>query len=278
MNTEHPGFAQIIDNAKANVPHQIVAINGIPTAYLHDASLKSVPIDQRGTNQCPSVFPPMRQPVFDAVAFALALDQLSQPSPNTVFVRASRKEKSITAILNHQAIDQGVPNDRLKEPTGNHPGWCDRSIVLHLEDSDELLAWSAAFTWIGQIEFAELLEERADEAQGGAELFEAAKNLSIVRDASFKGSIRLDSGSVRLQVNDDVRSEIELPPRVTLLIPLFKGGPRYSIECLLRFRMRDGVVKFLLKPLLLEKSIDDNFTEIVQKIEALIPYRIVREP
>lgn len=278
MNTDPSGVAQIIEVAKATVSHQVVTVNGVPTAYLYDAGLRDVAIDQRATNQSPLVYPPMRQPVFDAESFALALDQLSQPSPNTVFVRASRHEKSITAILNHQSIDQGVPNERLKEPSGNRPGWCDRSVVLRLEDSDELNACSACFDWIGQIAFAELLEERSDEAENGAELFEAAKNLSIVRDASFKGSIRLDSGSVRLQVNDDVRSEIELPPRVNLRIPLFKGGPRYNIECLLRFRLRDGVVKFLLKPLLLEKSIDDNFSEIVHKIEGLIPYRIVREP
>ncbi len=131
------------------------------------------------------------------------------------------------------------------------PSTPDRGVhraALKLELSPEWLAWSNAaaqtkargFT---QEDFAEFLEEHGVDVvtPTAAEVIELVTKMQITRQVNYKRAINLQDGRQQFTfVNDNESGTTEFPAKLELGIPVFKGGERYKVTILLRYRLQDG--------------------------------------
>lgn len=252
-----------IEAGKAIVPHQVVFGTSADRriGFLHHKDLAFVEVNERNHYGNPAV-PRRCDIVVHAVPdFAEAVKRFGD-NVKTLTIWANSKNRTLQAILND--------DDDL-------PGWRDRTITMTVEKSRELAAWEPFFAdWRKQTEFAEFLEEHADEVEEGATLLEMAQELIVTREAACKSAVRLQTGGTRLQFSDDTNAEVEVPKEITLKIPLFSGGPVYKLSAFLRFRLREGGVSFLVKPKLLDRAKEEGFAEIVEAARPLVPVPIIR--
>lgn len=240
----------------ASAEPELVEIEGRPVAWLaHEGMIPTQikpedhwdhPARCRGTRQAHA-----------PVDFTALVLRYGGADKDALAVEASLADRSVVATLNDD------------DPTlDGAPGWKDDRIEMRLRESPELARWRPFFDWRGQMELAEHLEEHADEVEDGANLLEVALNLDLTRGATCKSAIRLDNGAVRLSYNDEVSSAVEVPRMITLVIPLFAGGPAFRLESFLRWRLRDGSPRFLIKPKLLDRAIETAFLEAVEEVRA----------
>jgi uncharacterized protein YfdQ (DUF2303 family) len=131
------------------------------------------------------------------------------------------------------------------------PGAPDRGVHrahLALTLSPEWQAWqqAAAITksrGFTQEEFAEFLEEHDVDvaAPTSAELVELVTNMQITKNVSYKRSVRLQDGTQQFSyINDNEAGAQKFPSQLVLGIPVFKGGERYRVTVLIRYRLQDG--------------------------------------
>lgn len=158
----------------------------------------------------------------------------------------------ITAIIDFHGAD-------------NAPSWCEYRITLKLSYTVEWLEWKKVLnTPKGQLDLAEFLEERyidVHEANGvsGATILETALSLEAKKDVNFNSAVRLQNGDTALKFMETTtaragqQGEIEIPKEFILLIPVYEGFDSTAIRVLFRYRIRDGVIHFILKPANLER-------------------------
>lgn len=192
---------------------------------------------------------------YSVADFVAMVDRYMQRK-DTISVTAAMKAHAITAILNDS------------NATNGDPGWGDHRVIFTCKASDELAAWRKCFDWQNQAAFAEHLEERHDEVEEGAALLEIANELTLTRDAACRSAIRLQTGSTRLDFRDETTAgSIDVPATITLLIPLFAGGPVFRLPAFLRYRLREQSVQFLVKPKLLVRAEEQAFQELVDAVQ-----------
>ena len=74
-----------------------------------------------------------------------------------------------------------------------------------------------------------------------ADLMELITKMQITRTVTYKKSFNLTDGRQQFTfTNDGDSGSVEFPSRLTLGIPVFKGGERYKVEIILRYRLQDG--------------------------------------
>lgn len=163
----------------------------------------------------------------------------------TVWCQADWKAStlSLAAIIDDHAAAQAEPS------------WREHRATYTPAKSLEWERWTAkdrqAMT---QVEFASFIEDnRKDIAtvEGlptGSQMFEMALTMEVNQDARFKSAIRLQSGGTQLNyiADDDAQTveRMQLFERFAIGIPVFWNGDAYKVEARLKYRMRDGAVKF----------------------------------
>lgn len=128
------------------------------------------------------------------------------------------------------------------------PEWCEHVASLEMTDSEQWTAWSEMKSPpLGQVEFAEFIEQHADEVSSPpvAGLLEAVLNFRQTTQVTFSSVKQLQSGLTQLVYNEEDKSKqvAQLPSKIVLGIPVFEGGAVYAIEALLRYRARDGALR-----------------------------------
>lgn len=130
----------------------------------------------------------------------------------------------------------------------NDESWADHRAVFQPAVSEPWDTWSKASRKpMGQVEFAEFLEDRVDDIKEphGADLITLIDNFSAVRSATFGSKVSRVNGSVKLTYNDETSTgDLVLPETFTLGIPVFDGGPSYAVKARLRYRFGGGAVAF----------------------------------
>ena len=185
---------------------------------------------------------------------------------------------SLTCIINdHMQPKEYTP------PFGGQ-NWRDFSVRYQPIKSVEWCRWNeknaVPFT---QLEFALFIEDNLQDIAAvegmptGQQVLEMATKFQATMDIRYKSNIRLPSGGVNLMfVNDDDAQTVEsmkLFERISIGIPVFWGGDAYQVDARLRYRVKDGGLKFRYELIRADKIMEDATKKLIEKIrtETLCP-------
>lgn len=109
-----------------------------------------------------------------------------------------------------------------------------------------------------QADFAQFIEDNLPDilAPAAADILEIARGLQAKKNVNFASALRLDNGDVQFTYEDKTeatagKGQLKVPEKFVIAIPVFQGGPAYSIEARLRYRIADGQLAMwydLLRP------------------------------
>jgi hypothetical protein len=198
-----------------------------------------------------------------------------------------RSAPSISAILDYYVAGaNGAPR------WGRHRGHY--SFVL----SDEWKIWNKAnASWFGMAEFQHFLEDRLPDVLtliGGEDelseagqvyvnalktdvatqqqLFELSRGLDVHSDETVKQHAKLTSGEAQIVFSTEHKTSDGKPLRVPgvflIGIPVFKNGPVYRIIARLRYRVKEGEIKFQYELWAADRSFDDAFQQACARVVA----------
>lgn len=133
--------------------------------------------------------------------------------------------------------------------------WRDHKASFSPKLSEEWNRWAGknkeAFS---QAEFAAFIEDNLKDIASvegqptGAQMLEMALTFEANQDMRFKSAIRLQSGGIQMNFvqDDDAQTlqKMQVFDRFSLGSPIFWNGDAYRIDARLRYRVRDGVLKF----------------------------------
>ena len=182
---------------------------------------------------------------------------------------ADAESKLIKTIFDfHNGEDEGRSTN----------GWAQFSADMQLKQSRKLNEWSKLTEWHDQVDFANFLEDHLEDVvvPSGQELLALATDLEANKDASFKGKMNLQDGSVQLNYQEDVQTSVAVPQNLSLGIPIFEHGDLYTVKVRLRFRVTGGGVRFKIVFTNLEDTIQHHFEELVQKLEEKVKTVVYR--
>lgn len=158
---------------------------------------------------------------------------------------------------------------------------CQHIAVLELRKSEAFKAWDGEVfnEWIAQATLAEWLEDHAHQVTSpdSGDILTIARELDVAKDQQFTSHQRANDGDFNFSYNEKTTGHVEnleVPGKITIAIPIFVGDAQETIECLLRYRMRSGELRFCIRPLRLEETIRANLETvqaIVEQSTGLIP-------
>lgn len=123
-----------------------------------------------------------------------------------------------------------------------------------------------------QNDFAQFIEDNLIDIvePSSADILLVSKTLQAKKKVDFKSAVALNNGDVQFTYNettDASAGQISVPQTFTLGIPVFEGGPAYSVTARLRYRINDeGKLHMwydLLRP---QRMVEDAFSEVEKSI------------
>jgi uncharacterized protein YfdQ (DUF2303 family) len=140
-------------------------------------------------------------------------------------------------------LDYHVPGsgDDSPAPEAHHGA---HVVTLLLTPSKEWKVWTAHDkSRMGQVEFAEFLEEHADDVvePAGAALLEAVQHVQAARNVDFQSKVDLDNGDFVFNFASETKGkgQVHLPARLKLGLRPYEGLKPYAVEARLRYRVGD---------------------------------------
>lgn len=213
------------------------------------------------------VNPPVRDHVVakvtltDLASFVAYVNDFKTEGATRVFLDAS-DHPAITAILDYHV------------PQGAVARCAHRAI--YAPDLDA--GWQA---WtdidqkpVQQLSFANFLEEHLRDVvePAGAKVLETVASLKAKKNVEFESGVELQSGAIQFVHKETVegqgKGEVEIPAQFELGLPIFFNGPAYKMTCLLRYRIQEGKLFFIVKIHQREALVRDALGEIVERIQA----------
>ncbi len=157
------------------------------------------------------------------------------------------------------------------DDTPTWPSWCDHRVVYQCPYSRQWEAWMQMDRRkVGQVEFAEWLEDRTEDVQepSGSDLLDLALNLQIHRKVVYGSATRLASGEHSFTYSENNESgTVEIPAAITLGIPVFTDGTIYKITARLRYRLVEGNLQLWFEMVEPQKYVEDAFAEVIATIQ-----------
>lgn len=172
-------------------------------------------------------------------------------------------------ILNdHRPYNTGEPTQE----------WKDFTAVYSPERSVEWKRWNDKNKQpFSQFEFALFIEDNLQDIAAvegmptAQQLLEMATKFQATMDMRYKSNIRTQNGGVSLTfVNDDDAQTVEsmkLFEKISIGIPVFWGGEGYRIDARLRYRVKDGGLKFWYELIREDKVLEDATKTMIKKIK-----------
>lgn len=204
--------------------------------------------------------------VHTATAFVQYLTKHGLPETE---IWADLNTSRIIAVVNaHQDI-----NDR--GDAEGPAGWGDHRAVLALQKTPAWQTWLACNNTLkGQLEFAELLENRAVDIVNpdSATMLELAQTFTANRRIGFDSSQRLSTGEIQLNWHEEIdakagrKGDIAIPSLFELALQPYEGSPHYKVDARLRYRIHDqrlAIGYALDRP---EDVLRNAFTDITDQI------------
>lgn len=163
------------------------------------------------------------------------------------------------------------------EHAKGHPGWRAHCAKLEPEMSAEWKAWKGkdrqAFQ---QTPFAEWIQEHDDDiatANGlptSLQMLDMATNFVMNEERVLKSAVKLQSGGVRLTYVADADTgtteAMQVFERFGLGIPVFHGGPAWSIGARLKYRNNGGKVSFFYELVRPDRVHESAAKELIQQV------------
>ena len=159
----------------------------------------------------------------------------------------------------------------IDEPSLEVAAWEDHGARLPLENSQEWHAWRANDRRdLSQIEFAEFLEDHLEDlASHGDVVFDAVTAFQVKRDEKFKSAIDLGTGEIEFSYerHNQPTSPVSLPRKISLGIPIYDASAEaLKFDVRLKYRQRDGVLKFRYEIVRPERVIEEAFRSIEDEL------------
>lgn len=204
-------------------------------------------------------------------------------APQTViYAQTGSTQPALVAVLNDHTPGVGDAA----------PGWRDHRVEYTPQLSDEWKAWTAINNkLLGQEAFAEFLEDHAldlldeGEANKAARLVIDSLGMDVATPADMHGLARDFKVSVKQQVREakslrtgetqinfvsehttETGQAIKVPGAFLIGIPVFHGGPLYTIVVRLRYRLNEGRVNWTCKLARPEDSRDDAVKDLLEEV------------
>jgi uncharacterized protein YfdQ (DUF2303 family) len=160
------------------------------------------------------------------------------------------------------------------------PSWCEYRITLQLSHTAEWIEWKRVLgVATRQIDLAEFLEERYIDVHStpdgvtGATILEIALSLQAKKGVTFRSEQRLQNGDSLLQYEETTtaragqKGELEIPKEFTLMLPVYEGFQAAAIRVLLRYRINEGVLSFICKPVNIERTLIAIREAVIEQIK-----------
>lgn len=155
-------------------------------------------------------------------------------------------------------------------------GWRQHTATYACPLSTEWETWTAKNKkQMSQADFAQFIEDNLPDivSPDSATMLEVSRSLEAKKKVSFASGIRLSNGEVQFRYEEEIsgavsKGQLTVPETFTLGIPVFNGGPLYSVEARLRYRIADsGTLAMwydLVRP---HKVLEHSAKEVWGKIE-----------
>lgn len=206
-------------------------------------------------------------------------DYLKRHATAASAVFAGRESRTI-----HGVIDWHHPDGEM-----DAPGWARHRVDYRLEFTPEWTAWAGiAGKPTGQQAFAEFIEENLPDivSPDAATVLEVVRNLSGNRKVKFGSQRNLANGDVALQWIEETdagtgpNQETKVPSELLLKLPVYRGAERattYEVKAFLRYRVKDGVLTFEVKPHRPERALDGAFEDVVAALASELASRELKD-
>lgn len=175
---------------------------------------------------------------------------------------ASLDARRIVGKLDYHEPKDGEPAD---------PSWCDHDAIYQTQFDDAFEAWMGLHgKLIGQQEFAEFLEDHAQDAviPDPADLMELAENFQALRNVVFESKVGLTGQSRQFTYREDdtIRGTTNFPKLIKFRTPVFYGCE--AVEWVARFyyAIRDGKLFFKVTIHRLQELLDREFEHLLDGI------------
>jgi uncharacterized protein YfdQ (DUF2303 family) len=155
--------------------------------------------------------------------------------------------REIRAVLNDHHTDGGV----------REPGHGDWSIRHNPRLSEAMTRWLAAIDAdaINQRQFAELVEDQLGTilTPDASDLLDVSTTFAATGTMRFSSAINLRNGRQELTYAETEDTEagasgnVEVPDRIELLLPIYRGGDNQEVTVGLRYRITNGQLSIALR-------------------------------
>jgi uncharacterized protein YfdQ (DUF2303 family) len=198
----------------------------------------------------------------EAASFARYI-QDHKSNETAIFCQTSEQGGKFKAVLDYHGHDQDAP------------AWCQHIALYDCPTSPEWNRWTTYHGKpISQGEFAEFLELNVGDIRepAGAAVLEIVSKLNAKISVDFSSAIRLDNGNVQFTYEERTEAKagragnMEVPPKFTLGIPVFRGGPKYALDALLRYRIQEKRLVFIYALVNPHKIIEDACNELIETV------------
>ena len=165
--------------------------------------------------------------------------------------------------------------------TSDLPGWRQHRATFTPDTSVEWKTWTRQDRKpLDQIPFAEFIENNSDDivsANGlpsDLQMMKMATEFVYNENRALKSSVRLESGGVQLTYVADpdkgTLEQMKLFDKFAIGIPVFQGGPKYSITARLKYRTNNQKVTFFYELVRTDRVHQHAASELIDIIKLAI--------
>ncbi len=212
---------------------------------------------------------------------------------------ADKNAQTVTAVLNyHDPVNVPLPDmDGNREPEMPHrdprPQWGDHRAVFAFPRSRQWKAWAAVHKKeLSQVALAEFIEENIRDVRhetldelppqlkllvtslglhlgSPQRLLETARGFQVKADEVVRSAVNTSTGEMQIvfeEKHGGLPGEMRVPTAFTIGIPVYHGSAAFHLLCRLRYRKRDGGLKWMIDIQDIEGAQEDAFNAELSEI------------
>lgn len=155
------------------------------------------------------------------------------------------------------------------------PGWNRHTAGFRARHSLEFAAWKLINgRKLSQVEFVRFLEDQLatiTEPQAG-QVLEVCSNLEAIKKVTFQSAIRMRDGQRQLayKEEDQALGGVVVPETLKLSVSVFDGQPATEITALLRYRIDDGKLHFIIDLHQCQTIIRNEFDKLIDSAKNML--------
>jgi hypothetical protein len=229
----------------------------------------------------------------DSQSVIFAKDDPAGPSMVCIY---DYHEAAVVAEYVDAVGDDGKPTYRTEKRDGV-PRFGRHRAHYAMPFSDEWLAWAklagASAGWLGQLDFAQALEDRgldvippneipastakAAEAlaitpAGPSQLLNLSRGLLVRADRKVGSAVNLNSGEAKITFEESHTASVNdapvmVPTGFALSIPVFRDGAAYALLVRLRYRVEGSAIKWKLAMHRSDVAFRDAFYDVAKQVK-----------